>query len=99
VRRAPKQRTTEDEKAAIRESRIPESWKGKQAKIRQKDRDARRSVKHTKAKVKESSDSKAFKPVDLAIPMFGSKNHIGIDRTLGLIRTLGVWISSNGKKL
>lgn len=26
-------------------------------------------------------------PVDLAIPMFGYKNHIGIDRTHGLIRT------------
>lgn len=35
----------------------------------------------------DGADSKAFKPVDLAIPMFGYKNHIGIDRTHGLIRT------------
>src|SRR3546814_9868645 len=37
--------------------------------------------------VKEGAAPKAFKPVDLAIPMFGYKNHIGIDRTHGLIRT------------
>jgi IS5 family transposase len=55
--------------------------------LRQKDRDARWSVKYTKAKVKEGADPTAFKPVDLAIPMFGCKNHIGIDRAHGLIRT------------
>jgi hypothetical protein len=31
--------------------------------------------------VTDGADPKAFKPVDLAIPMFGYKNHIGIDRT------------------
>lgn len=82
---APKQRNTEAEKAAIKEGRMPEDWKP--TKARQKDRDARWSVKYTKAKVKEGADPKAFKPVDLAIPMFGYKNHIGIDRTYGLIRT------------
>ncbi len=30
---------------------------------------------------------RAAKPVDLAIPMFGYKNHIGIDKAHGLIRT------------
>jgi len=59
----------------------------KAAKLRQKDREARWSVKYTKAKVNDDAHSKAFKPVDLAIPMFGYKNHIGIDRTHGLIRT------------
>lgn len=44
-------------------------------------------MKYSKAKVKEGADPKAFKPVDLAIPMFGYKNHIGIDRAHGLIRT------------
>jgi hypothetical protein len=80
---APKQRNTEEEKAAIKDGRIPENWKAKPAKIRQKDRDARWSVKYTKAKVKDGADPKAFKPVDLAIPMFGYKNHIGIDRAPG----------------
>ncbi len=91
---APKQRNTEAEKAAIKEGRIPATWMAKPAKIRQKgrqkDRDARWSVKYTKAKVKEGTDPKGFKPVDLAIPMFGYKNHIGIDRAHGLIRTWDV---------
>lgn len=82
---APKQRNTEAEKTAIKEGRVPEDWKP--AKARQKDRDARWSVKYTKAKVKEGADPKAAKPVDLAIPMFGYKNHISIDRAHGLIRT------------
>ena len=84
---APKQRNTEAEKAAIKEGYVPEAWQARPAKLRQKDRDARWSVKYTKAKVKEGADPKAFKPVDLAIPMFGYKNHIGIDRAHGLIRT------------
>jgi len=43
----------------IKEGRIPERWKDSPAKIRQKDRDARWSVKYTKAKVKEGADPKA----------------------------------------
>ena len=90
---APKQRNTQEEKIAIKEGRIPQDWKP--AKIRQKDRDARWSIKYTKAKVREGADPKpvlssaegAAKPVHLAIPMFGYKNHIGIDRAHGLIRT------------
>lgn len=66
---------------------LPEAWQAKPARLRQKDRDACWSVKYTKAKVKEGVDPRAFKPVDLAIPMFGYKNHIGIDRAHGLIRT------------
>lgn len=84
---APRQRNSQEEKAAIKEGRIPESWKDKPAKARQKDRDARWTVKYSKAKVKEGADPKAFQPVDLAIPLFGYKNHIGIDRAHGLIRT------------
>ena len=82
---APKQHNTETEKAAIKEGRVPEDWKP--AKARQKDRDARWSIKYSKAKVKEGAEPGAAKPVDLAIPMFGYKNHVGIDRTHGLIRT------------
>ena len=82
---APRQRNTEDEKTAIKEGRVPEAWKP--AKVRQKDRDARWTVKYSKAKVKEGADPRAARPVDLAIPMFGYKNHVGIDRSYGLIRT------------
>ena len=79
---APKQRNTADEKKAIKEGRIPQDWKDKPAKLRQKDRDARWTVKYSKAKPRED----AAPLVDLAIPAFGYKNHVSIDRHHGLIR-------------
>ena len=47
-----KQRNTDEEKAAIKQGKIPERWKEGSAKIRQKDRDARWTVRYPKAKVK-----------------------------------------------
>src|SRR5688500_5005192 len=47
---APKQRNTEDEKRALREGRIPEAWASRPPKLAQKDRDARWTVKYSKAK-------------------------------------------------
>ena len=79
---APKQRNTEGEKRDIKEGRIPPEWANKPAKLRQKDRDARWTVKYTKAKPSEDGAPR----VDLAIPAFGYKNHIDIDRRHGLIR-------------
>ena len=73
---APKQRNTIAEKATIKEGRIPEDWKDKPAKLAQKDRDARWSIEYTKAKPREDG----AKMVDIAIPSFGYKTHIGIDR-------------------
>jgi IS5 family transposase len=81
---APKQRNTDDEKKAIKEGRIPQDWKAKPAKLRHKDRDARWTVKFTKAKEKADGSKPA---VDIAIPAFGYQNHIGIDRGFGFIRT------------
>jgi IS5 family transposase len=79
---APKQRNTDDEKKAIKEGRVPEDWKEKPAKLAQKDRDARWTIKYTKAKPREGEAP----GVDLAIPAFGYKNHVSIDRAHGLIR-------------
>ena len=47
---APKQSNTDGEKRDIKEGRIPPGWANKPAKLRQKDRDARWTVKYTKAK-------------------------------------------------
>jgi transposase, IS5 family len=47
---APKQRNTDGEKRDIKEGRIAPAWAGKPAKLRQKDRDARWTLKSTKAK-------------------------------------------------
>jgi transposase, IS5 family len=80
---APKQRNTEAEKAAIKAGRIPEGWAEKPAKLRQKDRDARWAVKFSKAKPREDG---AGPQSDIAVPAFGYRNHVGIDRRHGLIR-------------
>ncbi len=86
---APRQRNTIEEKKAIKDGRVPEDWKGKPAKLAQKDRDARWTVKYTKAKPREDGSAP---PVDLAIPAFGYKNHVAIDRGFGLIRN---WTATN----
>jgi IS5 family transposase len=79
---APKQRNTQAEKRAIKEGRVPEGWQERPAKLRQKDRDARWTVKTTKAKPREGDSAM----VDLAIPAFGYQNHISADRRHRLIR-------------
>lgn len=81
---APKQRNTEEEKKDLKEGRIPEHWKARPARLRQKDRDARWTVKFSKAKERPDGSKP---PVDIAIPTFGYQNHIAIDRRFGLIRT------------
>ena len=80
---APKQRNTEGEKKAIKEGRIPEDWKTNPAKLSHKDRDARWTVKFSKAKARPDG---SVPPVDIAIPVFGYQNHVSIDREYGLIR-------------
>jgi transposase, IS5 family len=80
---APRQHNSEDEKQAIKGGRIPKDWKDKPAKLRQKDRDARWTVKFSKAKPR---DDGSMPPVDLAIPLFGYQNHVSIDCGFGFIR-------------
>jgi transposase, IS5 family len=80
---APKQRNTEAEKAAIKAGEIPEGWAARPAKLRQKDRDARWTVKFSKAKPRQDGGAPQ---ADLAVPAFGYKNHVSIDRRHGLIR-------------
>jgi transposase, IS5 family len=56
-------------------------WSEKPAKLAQKDRDARWTVTWSKAKPAEDGSPR----VDIAVPVFGYKNHVGIDRRHGLI--------------
>jgi len=80
---APKQRNSEEEKKAIKEGRIPDGWAEHPAKLRQKDSDARWTVKFSKAKERPDGTKP---PVDIAIPTFGYQNHIAIDKGFGFIR-------------
>jgi transposase, IS5 family len=88
---APKQHNTAGEKADLKAGRIPEAWKDEPAKLAQKDRDARWTVKFSKAKPSDDGSPR----IDLAVPAFGYKNHIGIDRRHGLIRT---WAATNAAR-
>ncbi len=80
---APKQRNSNAEKADLRAGRIPEGWEDKPAKLSHKDRHARWSLKFTKAKRQEDG---LMPSTDLAIPFFGYKSHISIDRKFRFIQ-------------
>jgi len=88
---APKQRNSDGEKAAIKAGKVPEEWQNKPAKLRQKDRDARWTVKFSKAKV---DDHGTAKQRDIIVPVFGYKNHAAIDRRHGFIRGWSVTSAS-----
>ncbi len=80
---APRQHNTGAEKAAIKVGRpASEIWPDHPARAAQKDTDARWTVKTSKGKPKPDGSSQ----VDIAIPVFGYKSHIGIDRRFGFIR-------------
>jgi hypothetical protein len=66
-------------------------WANKPAKLRQKDRDARWTIICTNARPSEESMPR----VDLAIPAFGYKNRLGIDRRHRLIRR---WTVTNATR-
>ena len=79
---APKQRNTESEKQDIKAGRVPEEWRDKPAKLRQKDMDARWTVQFGKAWMREDGKPQP----DIAIPTFGYKAHTSIDRRYRFIR-------------
>jgi IS5 family transposase len=86
---APRQRNTQAEKDDIKAGRVPQHWKQKPAKLRHKDRDARWTVKFTKAKPREDG---TVPGTDLAIPAFGYRNHISMDRGFGFVRK---WLTTD----
>lgn len=74
---APRQRNPDGEKAVLKAGRTAqEIWPDKPAKVAQKDTNARSTIKYSKAK----SRADGSRPVDPAIPAFGYKSHISIDR-------------------
>lgn len=84
---APRQHNSQDEKEALKAGLIPSGWQDKPAKLRQKDRGARWTVKYSKAKQPLQTPSSEQKGQhDLAIALFGYKNHAGIDKAYGFIR-------------
>jgi transposase, IS5 family len=79
---ARKPRLTRDEKATLRDGGTPSGWS--KARTRQIDRDRRWTLKRgNKLPPPEGAPRQS---AEIAVPMFGYKNHIGIDRTHGFVR-------------
>ena len=73
-------------------------WNFREALIEaEKDTDARWTVKHKKAK----AEPDGRKPVDIAIPVYGYKTHISVDKKHGIIRrrTVTDAAANDGKRL
>lgn len=79
---APKQRNTEADKGDLKADRVPVAWRAQPTRPSLEDRDACWMLKWSKAKPTKDG----AKWVDIAVPAFGHKNHVGIDRRHGLIR-------------
>lgn len=85
---APKQRNTDAEKEAIKAGRkADEIWPDQPNKAAQKDVDARWTVK-IGGKVRFDKEGKPLPQI--ALPVFGYKSHIAIDRGFGFIRECAV---------
>ena len=87
---APKQRLTQDEKAAAKAGKSAnEIWPDQPNKASHKDVNARWTIKYSRAKAK-SGGAVPKGHVDIAIPSFGYKNHISTDVRFGFIRAFDV---------
>ncbi|WP_231295210.1 transposase [Acidiphilium cryptum] len=81
---APKQRNTEVEKEAIKAGKTGrEIWPNEPNKAAQKDMDARWTLKMG-GKIRYRSDGTSLPQI--ALPVFGYKSHIAVDRRFGFIR-------------
>ena len=83
---APRQRSTDAEKADLKAGRIPESWTANPAKLRQKDRDGRWTLKRGRRKPKPDGTPM----MEIATPVYGYKSLVGVDRRHRFIRTWSV---------
>jgi len=76
-------RLTEDEKKTLRGGGVPDHWS--KARTRQIDRDGRWTIKRGRKRPPKPGQFRDA-GVEIAVPAFGYKNHIGIDRAHGFVR-------------
>jgi len=86
-------RLTQAEKEVVKGGGIPEDWQP--ARTRQIDRDGRWTLKRGKKKSTIPPGGSAQRTIgpaapEIAVPMFGYKNHVGIDREHGFVRRFTV---------
>jgi len=82
---APKQRLTEAEKGQIKDGKTAHDIWENPKRAEQKDTDARWTIKYSRKK-----DDAPKGQVDIAIPSYGYKSHVMIDRARGFIRSFTV---------
>ena len=80
-------RLTKEEKTTLRDGGTPEGWS--KARTRQIDRDGRWTIKRGR-KATPPEGGAPRQAAEIAVPMFGYKNHLGIDRGHGFIRRFTV---------
>ncbi|MBV9530625.1 MAG: IS5 family transposase [Bradyrhizobium sp.] len=83
---ARKPRLTRDEKATLRAGGTPSGWS--KARTRQIDRDGRWTLKRGRKQTPPEGTKR--QGAEIAVPVFGYKNHIDIDRAHGFIRRFTV---------
>ena len=94
---APKQRNSDGEKAAIKDGKTAEeTWPDEPNKATQKDTDARWTMK-IGGKIRYRPDGTLLPQI--ALPVFGYKSHISIDRRFGFIRAGMVTSAADGRQL
>lgn len=82
-------RLTAEEKAALRQGETPAEWRA--ARRAQIDRDGRWTIKRGRRRPPPEPDKPSQRQAtEIAVPMFGYKSHVGIDRRHGLIRSWAV---------
>jgi transposase, IS5 family len=77
-------RLTVEERAILRDGKTPAAWSP--ARRAQIDRDARWTLKRGRKRPPPEGGTSQHRQVEIAVPVFGYKSHIGIDRQHGLIR-------------
>jgi IS5 family transposase len=81
-------RLTRDEKTTIKGGGVPETWSP--AKRAQMDTDGRWTIKRGRRRSPGDDEPQARVAAEIAVPVFGYKNHLGIDRRHGFVRTFAV---------
>lgn len=80
---APRQHNSDGEKADLKAGKVPAEWQEKPAKLAQKDRDARWTLKRGRKAMVRPDGAKVE---ELVVPSFGYKNHVSTDKRFGFVR-------------
>jgi IS5 family transposase len=81
-------RLTEGERAMVKGGVVPEAWSP--AKRAQMDTDGRWTITRGRHRPPDAGEPQARVAAAIAVPVFGYKNHLGIDRRHGFIRRFAV---------